>query len=56
VLQNSVPVLPDDTPESLAARVLDVEHRLYPEALDLFARGRIRVEGPRVLVLPDPDS
>jgi phosphoribosylglycinamide formyltransferase-1 len=56
VLQDSVPVLPDDTPESLAARVLDVEHRLYPEALDLFARGRIRVEGPRVLVLPDPDS
>jgi phosphoribosylglycinamide formyltransferase-1 len=56
VLQNEVPVLEDDTPESLAARVLAVEHRLYPEALDLFARGRIRVKGPRVLVLPDPDS
>nr|WP_243665078.1 phosphoribosylglycinamide formyltransferase [Rhodothermus marinus] len=39
VLQEPVPVLPDDTPETLAARVLEVEHRLYPEALRLFAEG-----------------
>ena len=37
VLQESVPVLPDDTPESLAARVLKVEHKIYPEAIGMFA-------------------
>lgn len=36
VLQFTIPVHPDDTPESLASRVLEVEHRLYPEALALF--------------------
>jgi formyltetrahydrofolate-dependent phosphoribosylglycinamide formyltransferase len=45
VLQEPVPVLPGDTPETLAARVLPVEHRLYPHALRLFAEGRVRVEG-----------
>lgn len=45
VLQEPVPVLPDDTPETLAARVLRVEHRLYPQALRLFAEGRITLEG-----------
>jgi folate-dependent phosphoribosylglycinamide formyltransferase PurN len=44
-----VPVLPDDTPETLAARVLEVEHRLYPLALGLVAAGKIRVEGERVV-------
>jgi phosphoribosylglycinamide formyltransferase-1 len=43
-------VLQDDTPRSLAARVLQVEHRLYPQALQLFATGRARVEGRRVLI------
>lgn len=37
VLQLTVPVHPEDTPESLASRVLEAEHRLYPEALALFA-------------------
>lgn len=50
VLQEPVPVLPDDTPRSLAARVLQVEHRIYPEALQLFAAGRVRVEGRRVFI------
>ena len=50
VLQEPVPVLPDDTPRSLAARVLQVEHRIYPEALQLFAEGRVRVDGRRVLI------
>jgi phosphoribosylglycinamide formyltransferase-1 len=50
VLQEPVRVHPDDTPESLAARVLAVEHRLYPEALRLFAAGRVRVDGRRVLI------
>lgn len=50
VLQEVVPVEPDDTPADLAARVLEVEHRLYPQALALFADGRVRVEGRRVRV------
>ena len=45
VLQEPVPVLPGDTPETLAARVLRIEHRLYPQALRLFAEGRVSVEG-----------
>lgn len=43
ILQRSVPVEPNDTPESLAARVLNAEHELYPEAIRLFAEGRIDV-------------
>ena len=45
-----MPVLAGDTAESLAARVLEVEHRCYPQALALFASGRARVEGERLLV------
>lgn len=56
VLQDVVPVLPDDTPERLAARVLEVEHRLYPDALRLFAEGRVRIDGRRVTILDPPDS
>ncbi len=52
VLQEPVPVYPDDTPETLAARVLKVEHRLYPEALQLFAEGRIVIDGRHVRILP----
>lgn len=51
ILQRCVPVLDDDTPETLAARVLEVEHQIYPEALQLFAEDRIRVEGRRVKIL-----
>ena len=40
--QATVPVLPDDTPESLAARVLGAEHRLYPRALADFCRAQMR--------------
>jgi phosphoribosylglycinamide formyltransferase-1 len=50
VLQDVVPVRPDDTPDTLAARVLAVEHRLYPEALRLFADGRVRIDGRRVRI------
>jgi len=49
VAQAAVAVLPDDTPESLAARVLEAEHRLYPHALRLVASGAVRVEGERVV-------
>ncbi len=50
VLQDVVPVEPNDTPETLAARVLMAEHRLYPEALRLFAENRVRVRGRRVSI------
>jgi phosphoribosylglycinamide formyltransferase-1 len=49
VAQAAVPVLPHDTSETLAARVLQAEHRLYPHALALFASGAVRVEGERVV-------
>ncbi len=46
VLQAEVPVFPDDDPETLAARVLAQEHRIYPRAIRWFAEGRLRlVEG-----------
>jgi phosphoribosylglycinamide formyltransferase 1 len=49
VAQAAVPVLARDTPDSLASRVLEAEHRLYPHALKLVASGAIRVEGERVV-------
>jgi len=49
VAQAAVPVLPGDTPDSLAARVLQAEHRLYPHALGLVASGAVRVEGEIVV-------
>ena len=45
IVQGAVPVLPDDTADSLAARVLEVEHRIYPLALRLLAEGRAVVDG-----------
>lgn len=52
ILQQAVPVLDDDSAETLAARVLPVEHRLYVEAIKLFAEGRLQQVGRRVRVLP----
>ena len=49
VAQAAVPVLAHDTPDTLAARVLQAEHRLYPHALALFASGAVRIEGERVM-------
>lgn len=54
VLQEPVPVHPDDTPQTLADRVKSVEHRLYPEALRLFAQDRVRFDG-RTVRLDDYD-
>ena len=45
VMQGAVAVRDGDTPETLAARILEIEHRIYPEALRLVAGGRIRLEG-----------
>lgn len=50
ILQAAVPVFGDDTVAMLRERILEQEHRLYPEAIQLFARGRLRVEGRRVVV------
>ena len=50
ILQAAVPVLDQDTPEALAARILDQEHKIYPRAVQLFAEDRLRVEGRRVIV------
>ena len=50
ILQQTVPVLPEDTLNSLAARVFETECRIYPEAVQLFADGRLRVDGRRVII------
>jgi phosphoribosylglycinamide formyltransferase-1 len=50
IIQAVVPVLPDDTGETLAARILEQEHRIYPRAIQLFAEGRLKIVGRRVLV------
>ena len=49
ILQRCVPVLESDTAQSLAARVLVEEHRIYADALKLFAEGRVRIEGRKVI-------
>lgn len=51
--QAAVPVLPNDTPETLAARVLAAEHQLYPYALRRVASGAVRVEGDKIVTAPD---
>jgi phosphoribosylglycinamide formyltransferase-1 len=53
ILQKCLPVLPEDTEESLSRRLLPVEHEAYLESLDALSRGRLRIEGRRVLWLPD---
>jgi formyltetrahydrofolate-dependent phosphoribosylglycinamide formyltransferase len=55
ILQRVVPVLDDDTPESLAERVAVEERRAYPEAIQLFAEGRLKIEGRRVRILAASD-
>lgn len=56
ILQAVVPVLDTDTPHTLAARIAQEEHRLYPEAVKLFAEGRLQVEGRRVRILPPREA
>jgi phosphoribosylglycinamide formyltransferase-1 len=50
VIQAAVPVLDGDTEETLAARILTQEHRIYPRAIDLFAQGRVEIDGRRVRI------
>jgi phosphoribosylglycinamide formyltransferase-1 len=50
IMQGAVPVLSGDTEATLAARVLDVEHRIYPQALRLVAEGRVTIENGECLI------
>jgi len=51
ILQAAVPVLQGDTEDTLAARILVEEHRIYPEAVGLYFQGRLEVRGRRVFIL-----
>ncbi len=51
IAQAAVPVLDDDTPQTLGARVLQQEHLIYPRAAQWFAEGRLRIEGRRVRLI-----
>lgn len=53
ILQSAVAVQDDDTPVSLAARIARREHRLYPQAIRLFAEGRLKIQGRRVRILEE---
>ena len=50
VLQKTVPVVCDETPDSLAAKVLKIEHEIFPLALKAFAEGRVTIEGTKVWI------
>ena len=54
MIQAAVPVEPADTPETLAARVLEQEHVIYPRAVRWIAEGRVTVDGERVLIDGNP--
>ncbi|MBR6014300.1 MAG: phosphoribosylglycinamide formyltransferase [Selenomonadaceae bacterium] len=53
ILQSAVKVLDDDTEETLAARVLEQEHIIYPQAIKLFVEGKLKIEGRHVKILED---
>lgn len=54
IVQAAVPVLQDDTLETLSTRILRQEHRIYPEAIRLFAEGRLRLVERQVRIDPAP--
>ncbi len=51
IIQVAVPIQEDDTEETLSARILEHEHRVYPEAIQLYAEGRLKIEGRRTRIL-----
>jgi len=51
IIQSAVPVHPEDTEETLSERILRLEHKIFPEAIRLFAEGRLKVEGRKVKIL-----
>lgn len=54
IIQGAVPVLDDDTEETLARRILRIEHVIYPQAVQWFAQGRLSIQGRRVLLDGSP--
>ncbi len=50
IIQSAVPVLDDDTEDTLAARILKEEHKIYPQAIQLFADGKLDVDGRKVRI------
>ncbi len=50
IIQAAVPVLEEDTEETLAARILEYEHKIYPRAIQLYAQGRLEIQGRRVKI------
>jgi phosphoribosylglycinamide formyltransferase-1 len=54
ITQAAVPVYPDDTEETLSERILAQEHRLYAQAIQLFAEGRLEIRGRSVVVYDEP--
>ncbi|NOX53689.1 MAG: phosphoribosylglycinamide formyltransferase [Planctomycetes bacterium] len=52
IVQKTVPVRDDDTPDTLAARVFEAECEAYPEAIELYSEARLQIEGSRVRILP----
>lgn len=56
IIQAAVPVLDDDTDESLSERILRQEHRIYPRAVQLYAEGRLKIKGRRVFVEGEPEG
>lgn len=53
IAQRAVPVMEDDTEETLSKRVLEVEHQLLPEVIRLIAEGRVKLEDRKVRILPE---
>lgn len=53
ILQAVVPVLDEDTADALAARILAEEHKIYPQAIRLFAQGRLQIQGRKVRIIEE---
>jgi phosphoribosylglycinamide formyltransferase-1 len=56
ILQEAVPVLPGDTEETLHQRIHEVEYRLYPQAIDYYCEGRLRIEGRCTVILDEEEE
>lgn len=54
IIQAAVPVLPDDTEDTLSERILSFEHKIYPEAIRLFSEGRLEIKGRIVKIKEHP--
>jgi phosphoribosylglycinamide formyltransferase-1 len=56
IIQAAVPVYPQDTEESLSTRILAQEHRIYPHAIQLYAEGRLAIQGHKVVILHEAQT